>query len=163
MNQLSLGFDTASAIFSPCRRYRYWLWRRWAEGPHCCFIMLNPSTADEVQSDPTITRCMGFARRWGFSGLSVGNIFAYRATDPQEMIRQADPVGEENDWQLNDMAEQASKIVCAWGNHGTLLHRSHKVRRLLDRFELWHLGRNKSGEPKHPLYVKADKQLERLP
>lgn len=162
MTQLSLGLDSTGATFSPCRRYRYALWRRWADGPPCCFVMLNPSTADEVQLDPTIRRCLDFSKSWGFAGLSVGNIFAFRSTDPQLMRSQTDPVGPDNDWYLRDMAQHAGKIICAWGNHGDLLNRSAAVRELLKDCELWCLGRNKNGEPKHPLYVKADKELERF-
>ncbi len=122
------------AIFSPCRRYRYLLMRRvsFLAETTCLFIMLNPSTADETQDDPTIRRCMGFARRWGFGVLVVANIFAWRATDPQELHDLGFPhastttitaVGPENDLFICTAAVEADKIICAWGNHGLLYDR----------------------------------------
>lgn len=81
------------AHLSPCRRYRYALWRRWGDGPHAMFIGLNPSTADETADDPTIRRCIAFARAWGYGALCMANLFAYRATQPADMLAQDDPVG----------------------------------------------------------------------
>ncbi len=87
---------TRNAHLSICRRYRYALLRRWGEGKNAMFIGLNPSTADETADDPTIRRCVSFAKAWGFGGLCMANLFAYRATNPADMLMQADPIGPDN-------------------------------------------------------------------
>ncbi|MEP0894347.1 DUF1643 domain-containing protein [Leptolyngbya boryana FACHB-1624] len=83
------------------------------------FVGLNPSTADETHDDPTIRRCTKFAKDWGYSGLCMTNLFAYRATDPKEMIASVDSIGLENDQYLLEYAARAGIVVAAWGNHGT--------------------------------------------
>jgi len=143
----------AGAEFSRCRRWRYLLWRRWRPGPLANFLMLNPSTADEVKLDPSCTRARGYALRWGFGGLLVTNIFAWRATDPQEMKAVRDPVGRGNDRAILRAAREAAIVVCAWGNHGTHLGRAVQVRRNLNEIPLHALHMNGSGEPAHPLYL----------
>ncbi len=153
------------AVFSPDRRYRYLLMRRVSLAETTClFIMLNPSTADETQNDPTIRRCIGYARRWGYGVLAVANIFAWRATDPQELhdlrFRHASTttitaVGPENDLHIVGAASHADKIICAWGNHGLLYDRGQQVLDLTDfaKAKRYHLGLTKGGQPKHPLYI----------
>ncbi|MCS6126907.1 DUF1643 domain-containing protein [Shewanella baltica] len=142
------------AVLSPCRRYRYALSRVWdTNKPFVLFIGLNPSTADELQDDPTIRRCIGFAKSWGYGGLVMANLFAYRATDPYEMMEVSKPVGDMNDQWLETLAEAAGVIVAAWGNHGAFINRSLEVRRLLP--DLCYLKLNASGEPAHPLYLKS--------
>jgi len=96
-------------------------WRRWKFGPQVLFIMLNPSTADELRDDPTIGRCIGFARSWGFGSLAVGNLLAYRTTSPGELCASRDPVGSENDRWLTRLHEESTLTIAAWGNHGRLL------------------------------------------
>lgn len=143
------------AYFSPCRAYRYKLWRTWdSTKPKVMFLMLNPSTADEVHNDPTVERCERRARLMGFGGLVVCNIFAYRATDPQEMKSVIDPVGPENNQVIAALANDVAQIVCAWGNHGQHLKRSTYMRKLLKkhRRKLKVLKLAKTGEPVHPLY-----------
>lgn len=148
------------AFFSSCRRYRYLLMRRVSlDEPTCLFIMLNPSTADETQDDPTVRRCMGFARRWGFGVLAVANIFAWRATNPRELY---DPgvvaVGPDNNIIIETAADEADKIICAWGNHGLLYQRGARVKALTDfaRHKRYHLGLTKERQPRHPLYNRND-------
>lgn len=139
------------AELSSCRRYRYALWRTWDDTrPRVMFIGLNPSTADETADDPTLRRTMDFARRWGFGGVGNGNLFAFRATNPKDMMAAEDPVGPENDAWLRRLAEEAGLVVAAWGNGGPFLDRSGVVRRLLP--DLHVLKLNASGEPAHPLY-----------
>lgn len=139
------------------------LWRRWESGkPYALFIGLNPSTADEVQDDPTIRRCIGYAKRWGYGAYVMANIFAYRATDPKVMMRKDDPIGPYNDAWITRMAEGAGVIVCAWGAHGEYMRRGDEVKRLLFGRDLMCLGKTKNGQPKHPLYLKADQPLEVL-
>jgi len=147
----------AGAEFSRCRRWRYLLWRRWRPGPLANFLMLNPSTADEIKLDPSCTRARDYALRWGFGGLLVTNIFAWRATDPQEMKAVRDPVGRRNDRAILRAARKAAIVVCAWGNHGTHTNRSSNVLRDLRGagLELHVLRLNGSGEPAHPLYLSA--------
>ena len=101
------------ALFSPCGTYRYRLTRRWAEGPAVAFIMLNPSTADGSVDDPTIRRCIGYGQSWGYGALAVGNLYAFRATEPQELRRARDPIGPDNDRHLECIAETATRVVCA--------------------------------------------------
>ncbi|CUR48159.1 DUF1643 domain-containing protein [Alloalcanivorax xenomutans] len=142
-----------SAHFSRCRQYRYALWRRWAEGDdYVLLVALNPSTADHRRDDPTIRRCIGFARDWGYSALCVANLFAYRATYPSDLFAADDPVGPRNDQWLSKLARDASLVVAGWGNHGRHGNRAAQVRaRLGDALHC--LRMNGSGEPAHPLYL----------
>jgi hypothetical protein len=143
-----------TAKLSNCRTYRYELWRVWDESkPYVVFIGLNPSTADETNDDPTIRRCINFATSWGFGGLCMANLFAYRATKPENMKKSPNPIGDKNNETLLLLAQHAGLIIGAWGNHGTFLNRSNEIRSLLP--ELRALKINKSGEPAHPLYLKS--------
>lgn len=146
------------ATFSPCKLYRYTLWRQWDEGPTLMFLMLNPSTADEIDNDPTVERCQRRAVAMGYGRLVVCNIFAFRATDPQDMKAAADPVGPDNDQAILDQARQAAMVICAWGNHGGHLERSDTVAAMLKQagIQLHCLEITGAGEPKHPLYVSYD-------
>lgn len=148
-------FTKSDATFSPCRRYRYTLWRRWGDGPVCMYLMLNPSTADELANDPTVERCERRSREAGFGALVVCNLFAFRATDPDVMKAYEDPVGPGNDAAILETAMSADLVVCAWGNHGTFRDRSRAVTGMLQAqgVSLHRLALNGSGEPKHPLYV----------
>ena len=116
------------------------------------FIGLNPSTADETDDDPTVRRCVRFARDWGHGGLVMTNLFAHCATAPDEMKRDQYPIGRENDRWIRRLARDAGVIVAAWGNHGAYRGRSRAVRTMLSDFDLYCLDLNKSGEPVHPLY-----------
>lgn len=147
------------AIYSECQQYRYRLWRQWDESkPYCCFLMLNPSTATEVQNDPTVERCERYAKRWGYGGLQVINLFAYRATAPGDMKVQEDPVGKVNDAAILNAAKESAVIICAWGNHGQHLGRSDQVWGQLHELGIvTHcLKVNGTGEPAHPLYLRGD-------
>ncbi len=148
--------DAASwAEYSDDEAYRYRLVRVWEPGPRALFVMLNPSTATETQNDPTVERCERRARALGFGSFAVGNIFAYRATDPKVMRSVADPVGPGNDAAIVEMASEADRVICAWGTHGLHLGRGAAVEALLRGagLELCHLGLSKGGLPKHPLYI----------
>ena len=118
------------------------------------FVGLNPSTADENTDDPTLTRCINFAKSWGFGGVCMANLFAFRATQPQDMKSAKNPIGPKNDQWLQKLASEAGLVVAAWGNDGSYLNRSGKIRALLPN--MYYLKLNKSGEPAHPLYQKAD-------
>ena len=115
--------------------------------------MLNPSTADAVRDDPTIRRCIGFARAWGYRRLVVTNIFALRATLPSALRGAADPVGPRNDRYILRAARDADRVVCAWGVHGALGNREAEVLALLRDLALENLGLTQGGYPRHPLYV----------
>lgn len=150
----------ASAVFDASREYRFALTRRRHEGTGCCmFIMLNPSTADAFQLDPTVTRCRNYAWGWGCHKLVVGNIFALRSTDPQALYRCPDPVHPRNMEILRKLAANADMVVCAWGVHGALLGQGNTVRAMLAELPetpVYYLGLNKDGSPKHPLYLSKD-------
>lgn len=143
-----------SAIaLSPCQLYRYALWRIWDETtPWVMFVGLNPSTADELQNDPTARRCIGFAQRWGYGGVCITNLFAYRATDPRQLLLVADPVGAETDRWLTYISHDAGLVVAAWGNHGHLMGRDRTVFPLLKQPH--YLALTKQGQPAHPLYLR---------
>ncbi len=121
-------------------------------------LMLNPSTADATNNDPTIRRCIDFGKRWAFTDLFVGNLFAYRATDPNELL-QLDldvAVGPENDSHLITLAQSADRVLCAWGTKGKWKGREQKVLELLAAHELWALRLTRQGHPEHPLYMPAE-------
>jgi hypothetical protein len=150
------GDAASTALYSPCERYRYALTRVWnPDGPRVLFVMLNPSTATEVQNDPTVERCERRARALGFGSFHVANIFAFRATDPRAMRAAPDPTGPANDAAIRAAALAADRIICAWGGHGAHLARGAAVARLLRETgrPLWHFGLTAAGEPKHPLYI----------
>lgn len=150
------GDAPSVAVYSDCERYRYLLTREWAPAQgRALFIMLNPSTATEIQNDPTVERCERRARALGFGGFRVCNIFAYRATDPKVMRAAADPVGPDNDRAILDSVPWADRVICAWGTHGAHLDRGARVAAMLRAtgVELFHLGLSKAGHPKHPLYI----------
>jgi hypothetical protein len=154
------GDAISEAVYSDCEQYRYLLTRVWAPGPKALFIMLNPSTATEVQNDPTVERCERRARALGFGAFRVTNIFAYRATDPRVMRAVNDPVGPGNDAAILESVNWADSTVCAWGNHGLHLGRGEQVANLLRQTgaPLLHLGLTGQGQPRHPLYVGYDQQ-----
>lgn len=150
------GDAASTAIYSSCEGYRYSLTRIWdAAGSRANFLMLNPSTATEVQNDPTVERCERRARALGHGSFCVTNIFAWRDTDPRAMRQAADPVGPENDAAILNAANWADQVVCAWGTHGAHLDRGPMVEALLraEGHRLFHLGLSKAGHPKHPLYI----------
>jgi hypothetical protein len=155
MTELGLLSGDFGAAFSPCRKYRYALWRRWeTEKPYAMFVGLNPSTADEIEDDPTIRRCKRFASDWGYGCLVMTNLFAIRATDPKVMLAHDDPVGPENDDYLRYLARRAGIVVSAWGAHGGHRGRDFQVLRMIAGMH--HLGLTKAGKPRHPLYLRAD-------
>lgn len=148
-----------SADISPSGAWRFSLTRVWDEArPHCCFIMLNPSTADDTVDDPTVRRCISYADKWGYGGLVVVNLFAFRATDPKEMKASRAPIGPHNDIVILEQARNADIVVCAWGAHGEFLDRGAHVKHMLDDAGVWlyYLKLNKNGQPAHPLYLKAE-------
>lgn len=151
---------SAGATFSADGRYRYALERRWDVGPTLLFIMLNPSTAGATDDDPTIRRCVGFAKRWGYAKLLVGNLYALRATDPVELLKADDPIGPENDAALERLAgEVTRRAIVAWGTNCAI--DPERVRRVYEilraaNLQIDCLRRTANGSPGHPLYVRRD-------
>lgn len=149
-----------SAIISDCGHYRYQLKRVWDDTkPWVLFICLNPSTADHVDDDNTSRVCTNYAKRWGYGGMVIANLFAYRSTDPSKLYKVTDPVGPENDKHLKRLSRQAVETVCAWSDDGGYLQRDKKVLRLLTTPKC--LAILKSGRPGHPLY--KSKNLKPIP
>lgn len=139
------------AVFSPCGHYRYALWSIWDESrPYVLFIGLNPS---ETEDNPTIRRCSQYAQDWGYGGLCMANLFAWRTGQPEYLKCAEDPVGPENDQFLQKLSKGAGIVVAAWGNEGRFNQRSSRVLAMLDSVKC--LKVNKSGEPAHPLYQPA--------
>ena len=177
------AYVSKGAIISACERYRYLLWREW-RGTHnrnnwqwygcrdgagedmgrpksCVFVMLNPSTADADDDDPTIRRCVGFAKSWGYERLEVVNLFAYRATSPRSLLaltHEHDPVGWDNQRHVEIATHSAGVVVCAWGSHGTHLQQDQTVQGWISP-PTFALGFTASGQPRHPLYLRADASL----
>lgn len=192
----AVGYLHAGANISPCGKYRYQLWREWRLHPMpaqwdmwteddgspvvdgagkqlgdpktCLFVMLNPSTADGDMDDPTIRRCVGFAKSWGYDRMEVVNLFAYRATKPIKLLalnHDDDPVGPLNINAIRTaMDQQVNRIVCAWGANGSHLGQDETVLGWIEDYadflderpEIVALGLTAEGHPRHPLYLPAD-------
>jgi hypothetical protein len=188
-------YISKGAQISSCGKYRYRLWREWRLHPlpaqwdmwtddlgkpivdgageqlgdpkACVFVMLNPSTADGEEDDPTIRRCVGYAQAWGYDRLEVLNLFAYRATDPQallSLIHTDDPVGPGNLEAFNHVIRdyKVGTIICAWGVHGAHLGQDETALGWLRDLPRFALGLTKDGHPKHPLYMPKDAQPVRF-
>lgn len=154
-----------ATVFSKDRVYRYTLQRHWTKTESDLWsdrgdtgfvqwIGLNPSTADELKNDPTVTRCIQFSKDWGYNGMVMTNLFAFRSTDPKPMLAHKEPTGEDNDFLLRYIADQAALVICAWGNHGAHMGRSKDVvERVLGEREIHCLRLTSRKEPWHPLYL----------
>lgn len=148
-----------SAVISDCGLYRYSLTRDWSdfneESKVLMIVGLNPSTADAINDDPTIRRCVGFAKSWGFNKIIMTNLFAYRSTDPGVLsVSSVEPVGKLNDDYLKKISAQANMTLVAWGSNHMVGSRDLLVLKLLKNPKC--LGVTKAGHPKHPLYIKGD-------
>lgn len=154
---------SGTATFSDDGTYRYTLGRRWGHRPgYVAFIGLNPSTATAEVDDPTIRRCMGFARRLGYDAMEMLNLFAFRATDPRAMKAARHPVGSANDRHIVQVCRDADLVIAAWGAHGSYLARDEGVEKILPQ-RAWALGLTKDGAPRHPLYLPANAELVAWP
>ena len=159
-----------SAILSDDRKYRYRLTRDLGfdgEG-RCCFVMLNPSTADEKADDPTIRRCIGYAKRFGCMYLEVVNLFAYRSTDPDVLpaMSRETAVGPDNDRHIAEACNASRIIICGWGPPGALFGRDKEVLRVIRAQEgakPMALKITKAKHPGHPLFLKKDAPLLEVP
>lgn len=161
--QTALNKMIKGADISPFGKYRYNLWRIWdSDKPLMVWILLNPSTADAEKDDPTIRRCINFSRQWGFGGMHVVNLFTLRVTNPQELKNSDNPIGDCNNSLLSRYSEWYK--VAGWGNGGLLKDRDFQVIKILKHpvHPIYCLGKTELGLPRHPLYVRSDKKLERL-
>jgi hypothetical protein len=149
-------FTNSGAVISDDGVYRYVLWRAWSETrSQCLFIMLNPSTADRTRDDPTIRRCISFAKSWGCGSLEVVNLFAYRATKPidlpDDMLLAEGPSNRA--W-LKKAVNNSNLIVAAWGSYGYMASPQITfVKSIVSGRRPWTLGLTKMGQPRHPLFV----------
>ena len=147
-----------SAVISKCGKYRYELRRIWdSSKPLVLFIGLNPSTADHQEEDQTSKVCINYAKRWGYGGLIIANLFAYRSTDKSKIRHVNDPVGSENNKYLRKLIAEAADVICAWTDDGGYMDRDAEVLKMIDDPKC--LMKLKSGRPGHPLY----KNKELLP
>lgn len=154
MKQINL-FIESGAEFSPDRVYRYSLWRFWEKDKdYATFICLNPSTADEYENDPTIRRCINYAKAWGYGGLIMLNLFAYRSKKPKNLYAVKDPVGPDNDFHLRSASSKAGITIAGWGIHGRYLGRDKSVIEILKDPQC--LSLTKDGLPGHPLFLKGN-------
>lgn len=156
-----LNESISDAIISDCGKYRYALTRIWDSGkPKVMFVMLNPSTADAHCDDATIRRCISFAKSWGYGGIYVCNLFAFRATDPKELLSVDNPFGDKNIWHTRQLSDKVDVIVCAWGNKrivDAILKKQNPLELLGYALpKLYYLELSKDKEPKHPLYLRRD-------
>ena len=171
IDAMTSGFAASDrkTVFSDDRVYRFQLWREFQTelefgGSHqdegerfVQFIGLNPSTADEVNDDPTIRRCVRLTKAWGYGALCMTNLFAFRATNPRDLMASVDSVGLRNDSHLIDVSKEAAFTICAWGRGGNFNGRGIHVCLILRKAgaRLFHLGLNSDLSPKHPLYLPA--------
>lgn len=156
---LPFVYEDQGAVFDAARVYRYRLWRAWGPGDRVLWLMLNPSTADESVLDPTLRRCEGFTRRWGYDGFEVANLFALRSTDPSGLYAVPDPVGPDNDQAIRGAAERCPVIIAAWGAEPIAMVRSATILdEVLRGRRVECLGVTKGGQPRHPLYLRADQE-----
>ncbi len=160
--------ELTGATFSECGVYRYHLWRVWnQELPIMVFVMQNPSTADATENDPTIRRCIGFAKRDGFGGISVRNVFALRATDERVLLTHPDPFGPDNEQHLLAARNVSlmTRLVAAWGNRLAFKKGSRhrdmycKAANACAMQHAYCLGTTKSGDPCHPLFLPKNREL----
>lgn len=160
-------FTTGSAVLSDCGLYRYRLERRIGDGPTLGGIMVNPSTADANEDDPTIRRWIGFATRLGFGRVVIGNLFAYRSTDVKQLAAVDDPVGPDNDRHLVEIITRSDTLVVGWGALAKLPKRLRARWCFVDRaakdarVPLMCFGTTKTGDPMHPLFLPYDSALQR--
>jgi len=152
-----------SAVISECGSYRYRLSRWWDDGPRVVWMMMNPSTADAYEDDPTIRKCMGFARTWGYAGIEVVNLFPLRSTDPMQLLKAANPLGFDGAHVIADVVKSSDLLIAAWGCESVIrklvkggfhpLATFNDIRRGWPELRIECLGKSKTGNPYHPLML----------
>lgn len=152
-----------SAVISDCEQYRYSLTRVIYGGArNVLFVGLNPSTADATLDDPTIRRCVGFAKLWGFNRLLMGNIYAFRSTDPKGLLTAENPVGPKNRDELSNMIDVSELVIAAWASNPLTAAAKEIADFILSQEKVKCLGQNKNGSPKHPLYLAKSTEPRKL-
>lgn len=156
--------ERSGAVISPCGKFRYRLWRRWDNSlPRVLWIMLNPSTADARLDDPTIAKCIAFAKLWGYGGIEVVNLYAYRTSSPKELKRSGYPIGQHNDSTivalLRVIREDGGRVVLAWGAHAQEERATWLLEHRWQIGPFYYLHQNAGGSPKHPLYISYETKL----
>ena len=148
---------------SSCKKHRLQLWREWDSNlPKVLFIMLNPSTADHEQDDPTLRRCIDFAKQWGYGGLYIGNLYSLRAADPKTLVKVSKFNHRDNYKHIVSIALQCQLVVCAWGNYPIIKKLGIPLNIFKQLNQKLHcIALSKTGTPKHPLYLK--KSLTPIP
>lgn len=152
-DRFGVSVPERGAVLSLCGLFRYALWWTWAPGPRVNWCCLNPSTADATVNDNSFLRMVRFSQAWGYGGLIVTNLFAFRATDPRDMMAASDPVGEDNDYWIQTCSMDCALTVAGWGAGGKYMGRDVDVRRMLRAPH--YLRLTKDGHPGHPLYLPA--------
>ena len=166
MTYLPPTLPLAGAVFMDERRHRLYLWRRWSDGLEVMFVGVNPSTANEYKDDPTVRRCAGFAKRWGYGTMFMCNAFTLVSSDPSVLKENTllDLLHPCNDLALRVIRSRCRQAVVAWGNLITLSRygedRAAKMREMLEPVDCF--GITQAGQPRHPLYLKNDTELKTL-
>jgi hypothetical protein len=149
-----MDYQEKGAVFSDCGKYRFMLWRVWDEfAPKVLFVCINPSKAGVCVDDPTVKRCIGFAKRAGYGGLYLVNLFGLVSTDPAGLFANTNPTGNpDNDNYIHKAAAQCTNVIVAWGEDGSHLGRDHEIIRLLKTWfpQILCLEKMVSGQPRHP-------------
>lgn len=159
--KMQVDNEPSGAIFTDDHTHRVYLWRKWKkEGPWVMFIGLNPSTADERINDPTVRRCMGFAERWGYSGMFMCNVFTLVSTDPKKLNTEV-PITTGAHLAMKVIRNKCEKAIACWGNLVTQVRAGEgQIERIVNDLSPLHcLGMTKQGYPRHPLYVPYSSQL----
>lgn len=163
MQPMLLAVEGSGAEFSSDRKYRYTLWREWDKSKGTvAFVGLNPSTADETRNDPTVRRCINYAKMWGYGKMFMLNIFGFRATDPKVMKAEKSPVGPDNMQKIMDTVKECDLVVGCWGSHGVHSEQGRLVWDVLNSegVKVHTFGVTKSGHPKHPLYLSKNLKVK---
>jgi hypothetical protein len=149
--------------FSPCKKYRLQLWRLWDDQlPIIMFLMLNPSSADAHNDDPTIRRCVNFTKNWGYGGFYIGNLYPLISSKPKLLLESLSVSHSENKLNLDEMAEKCDKIICSWGNFEIVKKLGIPNDFLVDyKNKLYYISKSKNETPKHPLYLKSSLKLKK--
>jgi len=151
------------AIIDETGMYRYSLTRVWDKnGKKVTFILLNPSAADAYDDDPTVRKCIKFAKRWGYGSIEIVNLFALRATNCKDLLLNEDPVGRDNDKYILNAVKSADRVIVGWGNECNFSTRDREILLKIAKYNPYCLILNKTGKPRHPLYVKYDTKPEPL-
>ncbi len=143
----------SDAIFSEDNIHRYALIHEWElDRPSLMIISLNPSAEDGELNNPTIRRCIGFAKRWGFGRLFITNLFSFKTSSPKDLFNSENPIGNKNDYWLKKLSKKVDKVVLAYGNHGKFKNRHEEILKIIH--DPYCIKKSKTGMPMHPLYLK---------